>query len=437
MSKLFGTDGIRGPVGHYPINKDGIAAFARALAAFYCIENQNPTVCIAGDTRQSTGWLLSIVKSILEEEGVQCNCVGVLPTPILAWLVDHYHADGGIMITASHNPHTDNGIKLFGKGGVKLSSDQQRQIADRMQHDHLFNQDMNDKIAEPHSETMQLYCDDIKPLLDVTTPNIYIDGAHGATSHLLQYIKNQTDGWLKPIHCKPNGTNINAAVGALYPHDMAQIVGTSQHTIGVALDGDGDRAVFVDEDGTVLSAEHIAAFLVLHDPDTAPVVVNRLCNRSFIELLQSLNRDYIEVDVGDRHIARVMNKKKIAFGFEPSGHFILNRCGLVSDGLFVALLVRSMLSRLNIPLNDIHNHYKPYPSISKNVFVKEKPPLSSLQNVQSCVNHWQQRIGQRGKCIVRYSGTEMYLRLYVESETEEQCRCMVSEIEAAVLRDIT
>jgi phosphoglucosamine mutase len=437
MSKLFGTDGIRGAVGQYPINKDGIAAFANALAAFFILKNQHPVVYIAGDTRQSTGWILSIVKTILERKGVQCNCVGILPTPVLAWIVEHHHADGGVMITASHNPHTDNGVKLFGRGGVKLSSEQQYQIANLLQNDCTLNHSINETRLEPHSESFQLYSDEISSLLKVVKPNIYVDGAHGAASHILHYIENQTDGGFKTIHCKPNGTNINAAVGALYPSKMAQTVQAFQHTIGVALDGDGDRAVFVDEDGTVLSAEHIAAFLILHDPTTEPVVVNRLCNRSFIELLQSVNRDYIEVDVGDCHIARVMNEKKIAFGFEPSGHFILNRCGLVSDGLFVALLVRSMLSQLNIPLKDIHNHYQAYPSISKNVPVKKKPPLSSLQDVQSCVNDWQQRIGQRGKCIVRYSGTEMFLRLYVESESEEQCHCIASEIEAAITRDIT
>jgi len=448
MGKLFGTDGIRGVANAYPIDVETAMAIGKAIAGHFLNDGaiSNRHIIIGQDTRLSGDMLAQAVAAGACSAGLDVWHLGVLPTPGIARATITTGALAGVVISASHNPFEDNGIKLFDANGFKLVDEAEAQIEAL-----LFN---NEEIRLAASQDIgrvkyiedadKHYIDFLRQsfeALDIHGLTVALDCANGATYKVAPELMNCLGATIIPIFCNPDGKNINAQCGSQHPERLARVVVEKNADLGLAFDGDGDRLIAVDEKGHVLSGDQIMAILAQDYLQqgmlkNSRVVATVMSNMGFRLALQKMNIELHTTQVGDRYVMEKMLEMDAVLGGEDSGHMIFRDVHTTGDGLLAALRLLGALQRSGKPLSQLANVMTVFPQKLINVDVKTKPDFTKILEINHAIARAEGLLGERGRVLVRYSGTQNKCRVMVECPTKDQtddlCRQIASTIQRVI-----
>jgi phosphoglucosamine mutase len=432
MGKLFGTDGVRGVANEYPMTAEMALNIGRATAHMFKRQGHNPKILIGKDTRLSGYMLENALVSGICSMGVNAILVGVIPTPGIAYLTSSMRADAGIVISASHNPFQDNGIKIFSSDGFKLPDEKELAIEDM-----IFANNM-DKILPSPSELGKAYrMDDAKGryvvFLKHTFPREYslegakviLDCAHGATYRVAPETFSELGAEVTTLFDDPDGKNINVKCGSQHPETLAAEVVKKGADVGFAFDGDGDRLIAVDEKGTVLTGDQVIA-VCAHIMKKEGSLTNNLVVRTVMSniglsvALQKLNIDSLMTKVGDRYVLEEMQAKGGSIGGEESGHVIFLQHHTTGDGIITALQVIAAMKKEGKPLSELAKIMDVFPQTLINVDTKSRPEISTVPELVTVIKSVEDKLGTSGRVLVRYSGTQNMCRVMVEGPTQEQ-----------------
>ena len=439
MQKLFGTDGIRGRANAYPMTPETALKTGRAVAGFFKRESGDPAKIIIGkDTRISGDMLENALAAGICSMGVDVYLTGILPTPGVAYLTAKMDFAAGIVISASHNPYFDNGIKLFNRNGFKLNDSQERKIENLIIEEKWDrNPPPDTKIGRIQSifDAMDRYVGFLSST--ITDKNklrpfsVVLDCANGATYQAAPKLFESMGVKVHTLFNSPDGININAKCGSQHPEELAKEVMAQKADIGLAFDGDGDRLIAVDETGSVLSGDQILTICAHHMKKNGLLTGNQvvstiMSNMGFKQALFKMKIDHKETYVGDRHVMEKMRACGAVLGGEDSGHLIFLDHHSTGDGLLAALRLLLALAEDNKPLSKLSQLMTVFPQVLINVDVKDKPDLKTLPAVADAILKAKARLGSKGRVLVRYSGTQPQCRVMVEGlkmETAQaECR---------------
>ncbi|PIT98700.1 MAG: phosphoglucosamine mutase [Bdellovibrionales bacterium CG10_big_fil_rev_8_21_14_0_10_45_34] len=452
-NKLFGTDGIRGTANKYPMTPEVIARVGQALG-FLLIQNQSRSVIgerkvvIGKDTRRSGYMTEMALASGLNSMGVNVQLVGPLPTPGVGFLTRNMRADAGIVISASHNSFQDNGIKIFGPDGFKLSSEFEAQIeklvfdADLVEHLAKGEHVGRSKRIDDSAGRYIVYVKDTFPMsLTLDGLRIVLDCANGAAYKVGPQILEELGAEVIVVSNQPNGLNINDKCGALYPDRVAQTVIQYRADVGISLDGDADRVVIIDERGDVLNGDHILAICAADMIERGAlkkntVVSTQMSNIGLELFLAELGAKLEKTDVGDKYVVDCMRSNDYNLGGESSGHIIFLDSSTTGDGLIAALRVLAVMKQKQSKLSQLKKKLKELPQVLRNVCVTTRVPLEDLKEFQKKISEYKQDFGKKGRIFVRYSGTEPLIRILVEGEREPVIRNIAEDLATILLREI-
>ncbi len=422
---LFGTDGIRGVPNRPPLDLKTVSALGRAVGIRMRGRKEAGALCLVRDSRRSGPFLSSALAAGLMAEGIDLFLCGVLPTPACAVLVRQWGLGGGVVISASHNPSEDNGIKFFNSNGLKLDRAEEEALEAQLQ-DLPEESTWTGRVGFSYKreDALQTYLSFLRTAvgeLNLSGLHLVLDCANGAMSEAAPRIFSQLGARLSCMHAQPDGTNINEQCGSEHPQSAVEKVRQLGAQGGVIFDGDGDRVILVDERGTLLSGDHILAALALHlaREDALPhktVVCTEYSNKG---LDLSLAEHGIRVErhgVGDRDVAYRLFEKGYALGGEQSGHVILPFLLPTGDGLLTALKVLQVAVRSGKSLRELADILQVLPQVLLNVPVAVKIPLAELTRTRNTIEDVKRALGARGRIYVRYSGTQNLLRIMVEGE---------------------
>lgn len=431
MGKYFGTDGIRGKANEYPMDVQTALAVGAALGRFFNIGKPGGHIIIAQDTRISGDMLAMAVSAGICSSGLHVSLAGVLPTPGLArMVVEDGDAMAGVVISASHNPFDDNGIKVFDGHGYKLSEAVEDQIESLI--DHFLNQGQSETVevgrlrySHQPVEKYQEFLVNAVPGLSLAGMRIVLDCANGATFQTAPRVFGQMGADVTALFCEPSGININDHCGSQYPETLAETVIDRNADIGLAFDGDGDRLVAVDERGRVLSGDQIMAIcasdLKLKDKLSNNLVISTvMSNLGFYRALDRVNIRTIATSVGDRFVMEKMRAEGATFGGEDSGHMIFYDVHTTGDGILAALRLLDAVKTAHRPMSQLSEIMTVYPQTLINVMVREKPPLESIPEIMDVIKKVASTLGDSGRVLVRYSGTENKCRVMVEGPSKAE-----------------
>jgi phosphoglucosamine mutase len=387
-------------------------------------------ITIGRDTRASGLYLESALVSGISASGVNCELIGIMPTAAIAYRALHDKAYLGIVISASHNSYLDNGLKIFGPDGFKITHQLEQEISN------LFFEASNlahliatepGQISYKH-DAQKNYQELLASLSQTTNQplRLVIDCAHGAASYLAPQILTPKDSQVKIIGAFPDGHNINRDFGSEAPHRLKNEVIEFQADLGIAFDGDADRVIFADERGELIDGEAILALLAIYLKDKKllkkdTLVTTIMSSVALDTVLAPHNISVVRTPVGDKHVARSMLENGYSFGGENSGHLIAFPLATTGDGIVSALLFLEVISTKKLPVSELMSFFKPTPKILRNIEVSHKIPLSDLPATQSTCEYFNQELNQQGRVLLRYSGTENKLRILVEAKTLESC----------------
>ncbi len=421
QSKLFGTDGIRSRAGHFPLDRESIIKLGNAIGETL----KGSRIVIGRDTRNSGEEIEEYIAAGISGSAQVFTC-GVIPTPGLSYITANGDYDCGIMITASHNPSTDNGIKMFNSVGEKISPDLQQDIED------IFFTTRN-----PWSSTFDLeYADkDIIKYIDFlashttglrgNTLKVVLDCANGAAYEIAPAIFAETGLDLSVIHATPNGENINLDCGSTKPERLVQAVAEHGAELGIAFDGDADRVIFADNAGHVLNGDHTLYVIAKYfmESDTCgffnkTVVGTVMANLGLEKKLNRMGVKFIRTSVGDANVYREMKRIDAVIGGEQSGHTILRTHQGGGDGILTALFFIRALFYLGLHPGGIYEQLPLCPQVQRDIMVKEKRNLDKWDKLQQMLADFSRKYGETSRIVIRYSGTEPKLRLMMESEDE-------------------
>ena len=439
--RLFGTDGIRGTAGVYPITPELVLKVGQAFGYVLSQNQGRPQVVIGKDTRLSGYMVEQCLAAGLNSMGVDVQLVGPLPTPGIGFLAANMRADAGIIISASHNPYQDNGIKIFGSDGFKIS--------DRMEQDIeslVLDQDMTSflKSYENIGRTRRIddalgrylvFVKNVFPLnLNLENLRIVLDCAHGAAYKVAPLVFRELGAEVITIGDQPDGFNINNKIGALHPELVSEAVKTYRADVGICLDGDGDRVVLVDEQGEIINGDRILAIcaLLLQREGCLRnngIVATHMSNIGLDQFLKTQGIDVYRVDVGDKYVMESMKAKDFALGGEQSGHIIFLDYSTTGDGLIAALKVLEASKKMSKKMSELGGLIKDSPSILKNIQVSQKVPLEKIPGYFDMISEVGKSLGDQGRVFIRYSGTESVLRVLVEAPDKVLAQISIEYIE--------
>jgi phosphoglucosamine mutase len=447
--QLFGTDGIRGLAGQYPLDEATAFAIGRALGIYVREHAARPQVVIGQDTRESGRWIGDTLACGLASAGARVESAGVITTPGIAYLARTGDFSAGIVISASHNPWQDNGIKVFGHDGYKLPDEVELQIEHAI-FDELERPESARAIAQStlpgDAGLRRKYLDWLLSSVDVPALRglgVAVDCANGAASDLAPELFAACGLNAEFVHRWPDGRNINEECGAMYPQVVAGVVaGNPDFDLGITFDGDADRALFTAADGRIVNGD---AVLLLQARDMQAhgalandtVVATTMSNMGLEMALRESGIRMLRASVGDKYVLEKMRQTGATLGGEQSGHIIFrDGHATTGDGLLTALHVMQVMARTGRSLAELTAGMKVFPQTIKNVRVRERKPLEQIPEVAAAIRAAESELDGNGRVVVRYSGTETLARVMIEAESEERMRRLSSDIADAIQRTI-
>ena len=421
--KYFGTDGIRGEIGQAPMTPDFVLKLGWAAGKVLAAQG-TPLVVIGKDTRISGYMLESALQAGLVAAGVNIRLLGPMPTPAVAYLTTTFRASAGVVISASHNPYQDNGVKFFSSEGTKLSDDTELQIEDYLDRTiQTVSSDMLGKVerVEDASGRYIEFCKRAIPSeITLDGLRIVVDCANGATYHVSPHVFSELGADVIEIATQPDGFNINDGCGATSLAFLQKSVKEYRADLGIALDGDGDRLMMVDHMGEVIDGDEVLGIIAAHrlkeEGLKSDVVGTLMSNLGLERSISEMGLKFHRADVGDRHVMELMRKSNALLGGESSGHIIVRDRIATGDGTIAALQVLYAIISSGKPLHDLKKVMDKYPQALVNVRVKEKRGLSENKEVQMAVQEAEAQMGGKGRVLLRASGTEPLIRVMVEAE---------------------
>ncbi|MDO8785870.1 MAG: phosphoglucosamine mutase [Syntrophales bacterium] len=444
MDRLFGTDGIRGIANEYPMTAEMALNIGRAAAHLFKRKGHTPRIIVGKDTRISGYMFENALVAGICSMGVNAIMVGVLPTPGIAFLTSSMRADAGIVISASHNPLQDNGIKIFSGEGFKLPDEKELAI-EKM----IFANNMHTLHPSPRELGKAYRMDDARgryivflkhtfsPELTLEGTKVVLDCAHGATYKVAPATFFELGAEVTTLFDQPDGRNINVNCGSQHPSMLAEEVLRKKADIGFAFDGDGDRLIAVDEKGEVLAGDQILAvcadLLTKEGKLTNNLVVRTVMSNIGLGVaLQKMGIESVMTGVGDRYVLEAMLAKGAIIGGEDSGHLIFLQHHTTGDGIITALQVAAAMRKERKPLSELAKVMKVFPQALINVEVRTRPEISLVPEIAQVVEEIEKNLGDKGRVLVRYSGTQSLCRVMVEGPTHEEtdryCRQIASVV---------
>jgi phosphoglucosamine mutase len=440
MRKLFGTDGVRGVANLEPMTSETAMQLGRAAAHIFMRRAGRHQIVIGKDTRLSGYMLEAALISGICSMGVDVLLVGPMPTPAIAFLTRSLRADAGVVISASHNPYQDNGIKFFSNNGFKLPDEVEARIEQLIVSNEIHHlRPTADAIGKAFriDDAEGRYIEFVKRSLpkdlDFQGMKLVVDCANGAAYKAAPNVLRELGAAVEVLCDKPDGMNINAGCGAVHPEGLQEAVLAHGADLGIALDGDADRAIFVCEQGKIIDGDHVMAALALdlHAQRllAKQTIVGTVMSNFGLELaMGKAGIRLIRTPVGDRYLLERMLSDGYNFGGEQSGHFIFLDHNTTGDGLISALQILSLMKRTKKPLSELAKAMAAVPQVLVNVKVKEKRDLASLPELQRAIETSERRLNGTGRILVRYSGTEPLLRIMVEGEEDATIRAVADDL---------
>jgi len=431
---LFGTDGMRGVANLEPMTSQTVMRLGMAIAARLRQPGRHTRIAIGKDTRLSGYMFESALAAGVVAMGADVWLTGPLPTPGIAFITSSMRCDAGVVISASHNPFEDNGIKVFARDGYKLADEIEAEIEALMGSPELDAQraapadiGYNRKLEDARGRYV-VYCKATFPSeLTLDGLRVVVDGAHGAAYRVGPAVFEELGAKVIAIHTKPDGKNINARAGALHPQAMCETVRLHDAHLGIALDGDADRVVLCDEHGNVVDGDAVMALCA-----TRMLRENRLAKRTIVatvmsnlgleRALRELGGRVVRTQVGDRYVVDEMRRGGYNLGGEQSGHLVFLDHATTGDGIVAALRVLAIMVREGRPLSELAQVMTRTPQVLVNTPVDRKIPLDQLPDVQRAIEDVERQLGDDGRVLVRYSGTESKVRVMIEGVDEAQIK---------------
>jgi len=448
MKKLFGTDGVRGIANMDPMTAEMALQIGRATA-YICKEKAHRHRIIIGkDTRLSGYMLESALVSGICSMGVDVLLVGPMPTPGIAFLTRSMRADAGMVISASHNPFQDNGIKIFSRDGFKLPDEREETIEQFIFHDTIKDlRPTADEVGKAFriDDAIGRYIVFLKNTfpadLDLEGLKLVIDCGNGAAYKIAPSVFEELGASVTAIGINPNGKNINADCGSLYPERLKKKVLEVGANLGIAFDGDADRVIFIDETGAEINGDQIMAICTLEMSRQKKLAKNTIVatvmsNMGLEKALEPYGIKVVRTQVGDRYVVEEMRRQGYNFGGEQSGHLIFMDHNTTGDGILSALQLLSVLVQTGKPLSELAKVMVVYPQLLKNIPVKNKTPLEQVPVLHQRINEIELEIEGHGRLLVRYSGTENKLRVMMEGESIELITGHVDELAELVRQNL-
>jgi phosphoglucosamine mutase len=446
MRKLFGTDGVRGVANKEPMTSEMAMRIGRAAAHVFRDSPRRHSIVIGKDTRLSGYMIESALTSGLCSMGMDVLLIGPVPTPGIAFLTRSLRADAGVVISASHNPYEDNGIKFFGRDGFKLPDG----IEKRMEE--LIFSGAVDSIRPTAAEIGKAFrIDDaigrynefvkssIPRGMDLSGLRVVVDSANGAAYKIGPRVLFELGADVVSLHDKPNGVNINKDCGALHPGEVSRTVADGKAHIGIAFDGDADRVIFCDEKGAIVDGDAVMAICALQMMKEGRLKQNTLVatvmsNLGLELMMQKAGGKLVRSAVGDRYVMEKMIEGGYNLGGEQSGHIIFLDNNTTGDGLISALQILSIMKQTGKPLSELAQCMKTYPQVLVNVKVKERRELASIPEVAKRMAELEKKLDGTGRLLVRYSGTEPKVRVMIEGEDQKEIKALADGL-AGIIKE--
>jgi phosphoglucosamine mutase len=438
--KLFGTDGIRARAGEFPLNAAAIVAIGQAIG-----ERLGGPLLVGEDTRLSSPWILGLLEKGLEQAQVAIEEAGVIPTPAVALLTRAGSYAGGVMISASHNPFEDNGIKVFSSDGTKLRDGLEEELEQRVLE--LLPPGADERTdpidSTGFSNDGKLYRERYEELLVSNFPRgawltglrIIADCANGAMSTVAPELLRRLGAEVKVICASPDGKNINENCGAVHLQTLVAAMKEDSADFGVAFDGDGDRSLFVSRSGKPVDGDAVLLVMARRTKPSA-VVGTSMTNYALGKMLEAQGIGLTRVAVGDRYVFEEMQRSGAPLGGEPSGHIIFSDFGVSGDGLFTTLKLSQAIVESGQSLEDLTRDWVPAPQMLKGVRVSRRVPLDEMPTLQAVMRGANRALDGCGRLVVRYSGTEPLLRVMIESDDAARNEEWMTKLLSAIEKDI-
>ena len=448
MGKLFGTDGIRGVANVYPMVPEEVLNIGKAVAYVFKEKcgKKKPKFVIGKDTRLSGYMLENALASGIASVGADVLLVGPMPTPAIAHLTKSLNADAGIVLSASHNPAEDNGIKIFSEDGHKLPDSVEDEIekyvlSEKVKTEHV----KGDLIGKAHrvDDAKGRYIEFVKASVKSMSfkgLKIVLDCANGAAYNTAPHIFSELGAEVIVLNDKPDGLNINLDCGALHPEKMMDVVKKEKADIGIALDGDADRVIVCDEKGRIVDGDHIIAICAIQMKENGTlkknhVVVTIMANKGFDIAMEKKKIKVVKTKVGDRHVVDEMRKKGYVLGGEQSGHIIFSNYTTTGDGIISALQLLKVIKEKRAKLSKLAECMNSLPQVLVNIEVNDKKDTRRLK-VYKDIKSAELKLGEKGRVLVRYSGTQKLCRIMIEGENKREIQKMANGIAKVMKKEI-
>lgn len=445
MTRLFGTDGIRGKAGEFPLDVETIERIGYLTAIkLKEIFNRRPSIIIGRDTRESGEWIEQAICRGLSTGGATIHSAGIITTPGIAHITQSTNADAGIVITASHNPFEDNGIKIFRSDGRKLNEEIERYIESEVaSHDFpiISGKPVGENKSLKHSYITFLR-DEIAAGLDLNGMTIALDCSEGASFEIAPELFRSLGANVVAIHDNPNGKNINLNCGSQHTEHLQQKVKEINAAIGLAFDGDADRLIAVDDRGESLDGDGIlfiiSSYLKDHDKSfDNKVIATVMSNFGLEQAFTKLGIELIRTSVGDKYVLDELLKTGALIGGEQSGHIIFPKISLAGDGLITAIEILRVMKNTGKSPSELMRDFEHYPQIILNVHVPHKYPIENYPAITDSIKNIENELGNKGRILVRYSGTENKLRIMIEATNKELITQQAESLAEIVRTSIT
>jgi phosphoglucosamine mutase len=452
MKKLFGTDGIRGEAGKFPLDAKTVQAIGRSLARHLEAENDRPPRIVIGrDTRESGPWIEQALVRGAREHEAEIHSAGIITTPGIAFLARTLPADAGVVISASHNPFQDNGIKIFEPSGRKLDDAMERRIeADiASETDNASppspaledERSRTDQSEELRARYFSCLVNDIAQELELSNFTMVVDCANGAAYEIAPRLFSELGARVVTINNQPDGKNINRDCGSLHIEGLQQRVLVERADLGVAFDGDADRALFVDGAGQFVDGDAtmwvLAKYLKSRGELAGDKVVATVMSNIGLEIaLKTQGIHLTRADVGDKYVLEELIKSGAALGGEQSGHIIFPKLSLAGDGMLTTISLLRVMRENHFSLSELTSGMQRYPQLLVNVRVREKRPFAELPRVQQVARQIETELGDRGRLLLRYSGTEPLARVMIEGEDERVIKSQADRLADAIRNEL-